>query len=402
MCAAARDDGRVAPVGRIAVGAARRILQRNLAEAGKVVAPFRVLVHACRLPHGEQGPTRAAIPGSASVSRIHDIGGLHGFGALAIENDEPPFHHEWEARVFAINRFLLEAPAGTRSTSSGTRSNGCRPQTIWRRRTTNAGCTRSKRSIHDQGRTPCSPWVIAVRTRVMNPAGHTRLPTYRARTSGPHRVRFGHASVLRRAAPRVSSARRRRRTPCASRPPMCGAPTATQARERLRRSVRILSWRCRMSHVHETSGSAANRVKSLVAALEGAGRAHRADGSTTPSRRSWAARSPPPARAWSRVPGSRPGFAAVCSRTEMLPSAELGIDLAHWAPVKLRVVANEPGRHNLIVCTLCSCYPLALLGPSPSLVQERGLPLARGSRSAQHPGRVRDAARSGRRDHGVG
>ena len=22
--------------------------------------------------------------------------------------------------------------------------------------------------------------------------------------------------------------------------------------------------------------------------------------------------------------------------------------------------------HNLIVCTLCSCYPLALLGPSPS------------------------------------
>lgn len=42
------------------------------------------------------------------MSRIHDIGGLHGFGALAIENDEPPFHHEWEARVFAINRFLLE------------------------------------------------------------------------------------------------------------------------------------------------------------------------------------------------------------------------------------------------------------------------------------------------------
>ena len=41
------------------------------------------------------------------MSRIHDIGGLHGFGALTIEPDEPPFHHEWEARVFAINRFLL-------------------------------------------------------------------------------------------------------------------------------------------------------------------------------------------------------------------------------------------------------------------------------------------------------
>jgi nitrile hydratase len=33
---------------------------------------------------------------------------------------------------------------------------------------------------------------------------------------------------------------------------------------------------------------------------------------------------------------------------------------------QLRVVANTPGRHNVIVCTLCSCYPLSLLGPSPS------------------------------------
>jgi len=30
------------------------------------------------------------------------------------------------------------------------------------------------------------------------------------------------------------------------------------------------------------------------------------------------------------------------------------------------VVANETRRHNLIVWTLCSCYPLALLGPSPT------------------------------------
>jgi nitrile hydratase len=46
--------------------------------------------------------------------------------------------------------------------------------------------------------------------------------------------------------------------------------------------------------------------------------------------------------------------------------AELGVDLSHWAPVKLRVVENTPGLHNLIVCKLCSCYPIALLGPSPS------------------------------------
>ncbi len=32
---------------------------------------------------------------------------------------------------------------------------------------------------------------------------------------------------------------------------------------------------------------------------------------------------------------------------------------------RLRVVANTPQTHNVIVCTLCSCYPVSLLGPSP-------------------------------------
>lgn len=33
---------------------------------------------------------------------------------------------------------------------------------------------------------------------------------------------------------------------------------------------------------------------------------------------------------------------------------------------RLKVVANTATRHNVIVCTLCSCYPIGLLGPSPS------------------------------------
>ncbi|PRY38040.1 nitrile hydratase subunit alpha [Umezawaea tangerina] len=33
---------------------------------------------------------------------------------------------------------------------------------------------------------------------------------------------------------------------------------------------------------------------------------------------------------------------------------------------RLKVVANTPTTHNVIVCTLCSCYPVALLGPSPT------------------------------------
>jgi nitrile hydratase len=32
---------------------------------------------------------------------------------------------------------------------------------------------------------------------------------------------------------------------------------------------------------------------------------------------------------------------------------------------QLRVVANTDRVHNVIVCTLCSCYPVSLLGPSP-------------------------------------
>jgi nitrile hydratase subunit alpha len=33
---------------------------------------------------------------------------------------------------------------------------------------------------------------------------------------------------------------------------------------------------------------------------------------------------------------------------------------------RLKVVENTEDRHNVIVCTLCSCYPIALLGPSPT------------------------------------
>jgi nitrile hydratase len=48
---------------------------------------------------------------------------------------------------------------------------------------------------------------------------------------------------------------------------------------------------------------------------------------------------------------------------------------------RLKVVANEPGLHNLIVCTLCSCYPVSLLGPSPSWYKS----LAYRSRAVREP-----------------
>lgn len=48
--------------------------------------------------------------------------------------------------------------------------------------------------------------------------------------------------------------------------------------------------------------------------------------------------------------------------------AELGIDMG---PTKLVVVENAPGLHNLIVCTLCSCYPRMLLGLPPDWYKSR-------------------------------
>ena len=43
-------------------------------------------------------------------------------------------------------------------------------------------------------------------------------------------------------------------------------------------------------------------------------------------------------------------------------AAQAGFDGLSY---QLRVVANTEQVHNVIVCTLCSCYPVSLLGPSP-------------------------------------
>ena len=36
------------------------------------------------------------------MNGIHDMGGLHGFGRVEVEPNEPVFHERWEARVFGI------------------------------------------------------------------------------------------------------------------------------------------------------------------------------------------------------------------------------------------------------------------------------------------------------------
>ncbi|HEX8865428.1 MAG TPA: nitrile hydratase subunit alpha [Lentzea sp.] len=46
---------------------------------------------------------------------------------------------------------------------------------------------------------------------------------------------------------------------------------------------------------------------------------------------------------------------------------EVGLSMGGGLQVqRLHVVENTEEIHNVIVCTLCSCYPIALLGPSPT------------------------------------
>ena len=81
------------------------------------------------------------------------------------------------------------------------------------------------------------------------------------------------------------------------------------------------------------------------------------------------------ARAW-----TDPAFRARLLADGSAAAAELGFG-PQVSGFQLRVVANSAERHNVIVCTLCSCYPVALLGPSPSWYKS----LAYRSRTVREP-----------------
>ena len=69
------------------------------------------------------------------------------------------------------------------------------------------------------------------------------------------------------------------------------------------------------------------------------------------------------ARAW-----VDPAFKAKLLTNAKEAAAEIGIDTG---PAPLLVMENTPETHNVIVCTLCSCYPVFLLGKSPDWYKSR-------------------------------
>ncbi len=47
------------------------------------------------------------------MNGVHDMGGMHGFGPVLREENEPVFHEPWEGRVFALN-LTTPLPGGLR------------------------------------------------------------------------------------------------------------------------------------------------------------------------------------------------------------------------------------------------------------------------------------------------
>ena len=82
------------------------------------------------------------------------------------------------------------------------------------------------------------------------------------------------------------------------------------------------------------------------------------------------------ARAWVDA-----GFRGRLLADSKAAAAELGIDIG---PIPILVMENTPETYNLVVCTLCSCYPRFLLGIPPDWYKSRSYR----SRAVSEPRRV--------------
>ena len=115
-----------------------------------------------------------------------------------------------------------------------------------------------------------------------------------------------------------------------------------------------------------TAGVVAARVRHLESLLERRGLIDAAE--LDQALEAFLARSSPAngarvvARAW-----ADPAFRARLLADANAALPELGLSMGGGLQQqRLKVVANTMQAHNVIVCTLCSCYPIALLGPSPT------------------------------------
>jgi nitrile hydratase len=149
------------------------------------------------------------------MNGIHDMGGLHGFGRVEVEANEPVFHEPWQGRVFGIvqslgggnidagrhslerldpvtylkdgyyGRWLAALERGLRE--AGVLADGEIEARLRNRKNqkrkaagTRASWTpaRGRNYVRDTGGTPRFAVGEEIVTRNHQPAGHTRLPAY--------------------------------------------------------------------------------------------------------------------------------------------------------------------------------------------------------------------------------
>jgi nitrile hydratase len=155
------------------------------------------------------------------VNGVHDMGGMHGFGPVPIEGDEPIFHAAWEGRVLGMQgrlrgrwfhldefRDAIERMPAARYLDASyyerwltALENVMVARGVLRRDELSAGRAlgpapqRPERPVDD--RPPLRPrfqpgdYVV---TRNAHPAGHTRMPRYVRGRRG--RVRSAHGPFL--------------------------------------------------------------------------------------------------------------------------------------------------------------------------------------------------------------
>jgi nitrile hydratase len=158
------------------------------------------------------------------VNGVHDLGGLQSFGPVLAETDEPPFHEDWERRTLALTLALgalglwnIDQMRHVRESLPPAQYLSSSYYEIWQQGLENVveelGLLRSPppdvraRSAEElisqfstrgsyerpTDRAPRYEVGQQVRTRNLNPTGHTRLPRYaRGRVGTVVAVRGAH------------------------------------------------------------------------------------------------------------------------------------------------------------------------------------------------------------------
>ena len=379
------------------------------------------------------------------MNGVHDLGGTDGLGPVVVEENEPVWHAEWEKAAFGmfpfpfaagwfnVDRFrfgieqmhpahyllspLLRALAAHRRAlrhpGGGHRSGGAReahpalPREPGRAAARHeeprpAGLRRRRRQAR---RLPAAGLAThrarftvgdRVRVRDDSPKGHTRRARYvRGRTGGrhSHHGTFVYPDSVGNGGATIPSTSTR----SASTAPTCGG----RARPSRTPSVYFDVWEPYLEPAGTPMEAPDDPAEKPVAAGtlprsrggdrrpgEGPRVDHDREGAhdhrgRRPLRRDLRERGRPAARRRGRGQGvDRPRVQeARFSRTARKACAELGIGGLQGEDMV--VVENTDTVHNVIVCTLCSCYPWPTLGLPPNWYKQPGLPLPHGARAPQ-------------------